>query len=150
MVWSDPNCTATIGGASNNEIFITLKPTVSGPVAVSSSDDSASETLTQTTTASILKSIAEQINATNWTTYGPVALTAAVVEPNMLVITAVPGADGNMVAFYQPDNNGNRRLYFSVPADAMSWNLSGGSSDNLSWHVHIDFGMLGWSDVDKV
>ncbi len=33
---------------------------------------------------------------------------------------------------------------------AANWNLSGGSSDNVSWHVHIDFTALGWSNVDKV
>ena len=38
------------------------------------------------------------------------------------------------------------RLYFT----ATNWNLSGGSSDNVSWHVHIDFTALGWSSVDKV
>jgi hypothetical protein len=51
-----------------------------------------------------------------------------------------------MVAFYQTDNNSSSRLYFS----ASDWNLSGGSSDNVSWHVHIDFTALGWSGVDKV
>jgi hypothetical protein len=69
-----------------------------------------------------------------------------VVLPNQLVITATPGADGNMVAFYQTDNNSSSRLYFT----AANWNLSGGSSDNVSWHVHIDFTALGWSSVDKV
>jgi hypothetical protein len=63
-----------------------------------------------------------------------------------LVVTAAPGADGNMVAFYQTDNNSSSRLYFT----ATNWNLSGGSSDNVSWHVHIDFTALGWSSVDKV
>ena len=42
---SDPNCTATTGGTYGNEIFITLKTGVSGPVAVSSSDGSAADTL---------------------------------------------------------------------------------------------------------
>src|SRR5207302_1259381 len=60
--------------------------------------------------------------------------------------TSAPGADGNMVAFYQTDNNTSSRLYFT----AANWNLSGGSSDNVSWHVHIDFTTLGWSNVDKV
>jgi hypothetical protein len=69
-----------------------------------------------------------------------------VVAPNQLVITATPGADGNMVAFYQTDNNVSSRLYLT----AANWNLSGGSSDNVSWHVHIDFSTLGWSNVDKV
>jgi len=129
-----------------NEIFITLKAGVSGPVAVSSSDGSAADTLTQTTAGSILQSIAQQINAVNWVQNGPVVISAAVVLPNQLVITATPGADGNMVAFYQTDNNGSSRLYFT----ASSWNLSGGSSDNVSWHVHIDFTALGWSNVDKI
>ena len=51
-----------------------------------------------------------------------------------------------MVAFYQTDNTSSSRLYFT----ASNWNLSGGSSDNVSWHVHIDFTTLGWSNVDKV
>jgi hypothetical protein len=37
-------------------------------------------------------------------------------------------------------------LYFS----ASDWNLSGGSSDNVSWHVHIDFTVLGWDNLDNV
>ena len=77
--------------------------------------------------------------------HGPAVLAATVVVPNQLVITATPGADGNMVAFYQTDNNSSSRLYFT----ATNWNLSGGSSDNVSWHVHIDFTALGWSSVDK-
>ena len=143
---SDPNCTATTGGASGNEILITLKPSVAGPVSVSSSDGSAADTLTQTTAASIIEAIAQQINAINWATNSSVALSAAVVMPNQLVVTAAPGADGNMIAFYQTDNTGGSRLYFTASA----WNLSGGSSDNVSWHVHIDFTVLGWSNVDKV
>jgi hypothetical protein len=45
---------------------------------------------------------------------GPAVLSAAVVLPNQLVITAAPGADGNMVAFYQTDNNSSSRLYFTA------------------------------------
>ena len=144
---SDPNCTATVGGQYNNEILITLKAGVAGPVAVSSSDGSAAASLTPgTNAATILNNIAGQINGTNWVLNGPAVLSAAVVLPNQLVVTAAPGADGNMVAFYQTDNNSSSRLYFT----ASNWNLSGGSSDNVSWHVKIDFTALGWSNVDKV
>jgi len=144
---SDPNCTATVGGQYNNEILITLKSGVAGPITVSSSDGSAAATLTQgTSAATVLSSIAGQINATNWVQNGPVVLSAAVVSPNQLIVTAAPGADGNMVAFYETDNNSSSRLYFT----ASNWNLSGGSSDNVSWHVHIDFTALGWNNVDKI
>src|ERR1039457_3440241 len=122
-------------GRLANEIFITLKPAVSGPVAVSSSDGSAADTLSQVSASTILQSIAQQINAVNWVQNGPAVLSASVVAPNQLVITAAPGADGNMVALYQTDNNSSSRLYFT----ATNWNLSGDSSDNVSWHVHIDF-----------
>ena len=143
---SDPTCTATTGGTYGNEIFITLKTGVAGPVAVSSSDGSAADSLSQVSAATILQSIGQQINAVNWVQNGPVVLSAAVVLPNQLVVTAAPGADGNMVAFYQTDNTGGSRLYFT----ASNWNLAGGSSDNISWHVRIDFTALGWSNVDKV
>ena len=144
---SDANCTATVGGQYNNEILITLKAGVAGPIAVSSSDGSAAASLTQgTSAATILNDIAGQINGTNWVLNGPAVLSAAVLLPNQLVVTAAPGADGNMVAFYQTDNNAGSRLYFT----ATNWNLSGGSSDNVSWHVRIDFTALGWSNVDKV
>ena len=143
---SDPNCTATTGGTYGNEIFITLKTGFAGPVAVSSSDGSAADSLSQVSAATILQSIAQQIKAVNWVQNGPVVLSAAVVLPNQLVVTAAPGADGNMVAFYQTDNTGGSRLYFT----AGNWNLAGGSSDNISWHVKIDFTALGWSNVDKV
>jgi hypothetical protein len=142
---SDPNCTATTGGAFGNEIFITLKPGISGPLAVSSSDGSASDTLTQTTAASILQSIADQINAVNWPANSTPALTAT-VSGSDLIITAAPGADGNMVAFYQTNNNSSSRLYYT----ASNWSLAGGSSDDVSWHVRINFSVLGWSNVDKV
>lgn len=103
---TDPNCTTTVGGQYNNEILITLKAGVAGPVAVSSSDGSAAASLTQgTAAATVLNNIANQINGTNWVLNGPAVLSAAVVAPNQLVITATPGADGNMVAFYQTDNN---------------------------------------------
>jgi hypothetical protein len=46
---TDPNCTATVGGQYNNEILITLKAGVAGPIAVSSSDGSAAASLTQGT-----------------------------------------------------------------------------------------------------
>ena len=144
---SDPSCMATVGGQYNNEILITLKAGVVGPIAVSSSDGSAAALLTQGTDAdTILNNIANQINGTNWVQNGPAVLSASVVLPNQLVITATPGADGNLVAFYQTDNNSTSRLYFT----GTNWNLSGGSSDNVSWHVHIDFTALGWSNVDKV
>jgi hypothetical protein len=143
---ADPNCTATTGGTYGNEIFITLKAGVAGPVAVSSSDGSGADSLSQVSAATILQSITQQINAVNWVQNGPVVLSAAVVLPNRLVITAAPGADGNMVAFYQTDNTGGSRLYFT----AGNWNLAGGSSDTVSWHVKIDFTALGWSNVDKV
>ena len=38
----DPNCTATAGGLPGNEITITLRAGIVGPVSVSSSDGSAS------------------------------------------------------------------------------------------------------------
>src|SRR5271166_2831010 len=60
---SDPNCTATTRGAYSNEIFITLKTGVAGPVTVSSSDGSVADTLSQVSAATILQSIAQQINA---------------------------------------------------------------------------------------
>src|ERR1019366_2931002 len=133
---TDPNCAATVGGQYNNEILITLKAGVAGPIAVSSSDGSAAASLTQgTSAATVLSNIAGQINGTNWGLNGPAVLEAAVVSPNQLVITATPGADGNMVAFYQTDNNSSARLYFT----ATNWNLSDGSSDNVYGHVHIDF-----------
>ena len=112
---TDPNCTATVGGQYNNEILITLKAGVAGPIAVSSSDGSAAASLTQgTNAATILNNIASQINGTNWVQNGPAVLSAAVVLPNQLVVTAAPGADGNMVAFYQTDNNSSSRLYFTA------------------------------------
>jgi len=95
-MFADPNCTATTGGTYGNEIFITLKTGVAGPVAVSSSDGSAADTLSQVSAATILQSIAQQINAVNWVQNGLVVLSAAVVLPNQLVITATPGADGKL------------------------------------------------------
>ncbi|MDE3166232.1 MAG: hypothetical protein KGN36_10525 [Acidobacteriota bacterium] len=125
---SDPNCTATTGGAYGNEIFITLKTGVAGPVAVSSSDGSAADSLSQVSAATILQSIAQQINAVNWVQNGPVFLSAAVVLPNQLVVTAAPGNASGM-AFYDADTQaaaqselGRALATFHTPNDDPSIN----------------------------
>jgi hypothetical protein len=129
---SDPNCTAA---TSSNILTLTLKAGVVGPVTVSSSDGSGSATLSSVTPQSICANIASQINATNWAVNGPVAL-SAVASGNQITITAEPGADGNMATFYELHKNTN--LYFT-PAAVQ---LAGGSSDNVKWHVTIDFSAL--------
>ena len=141
---SDPNCTAAIGGPDgDNDITITLKPGVQGPITVSSSDGSASAVLTAFDPAAVCSQLAGQINQTDWSQNGPVALSATAAG-NQITITAEPGADGNAVTFYELHASEN--LYFS-PATLQ---LAGGSSDNVRWHVTIDFGALGWTDVTKV
>ncbi len=140
---SDTNCTATAGGTDGNEITITLRAGIAGPIAVSSSDGSAAATLTAFDPAAVCSDIAGQINAMDWTANGPVAL-SAVASGNQLTITAEPGADGNAVTFYELHASSN--LYFS-PSTVQ---LAGGSSDNVPWHVTIDFGALGWTAVTKV
>jgi len=91
----------------------------------------------------ICQSLAAQISGTNWSANGPVALSAT-ASGNQITITAEPGADGNMVTLYELHKNSN--LYFT-PA---SLRLSGGSSDNVRWHVHVDFAELGWTDIQKL
>jgi hypothetical protein len=49
---ADPNCTAVVGGASSNEIVVSLRPGVAAAVTVSSSDGSAAATLTPLAMAS--------------------------------------------------------------------------------------------------
>jgi len=95
------------------------------------------------TPAQICQALATQINATNWSANGPVALSAAAFG-NQVQITAEPGSDGNMVTFYELHKNSN--LFFTPPAVQ----LSGGSSDNVTWHLHIDFSALGWNDIQKL
>jgi hypothetical protein len=141
---SDPNCTATVGqDGSTNDITIALKPGVQGPISVSSSDGSAAATLTAFDPAAVCSQLASLINNTDWGTYGPVLLSAT-ASGNQITITAEPGADGNAVTFYELHASEN--LYFSPSA----LQLAGGSSDNVRWHVAIDFGALGWTDVTKV
>jgi hypothetical protein len=48
------------------------------------------------------------------------------------------------VTFYELHKNSD--LYFT-PADVQ---LSGGSSDNVTWHVTVDFFSLGWTDIQKL
>lgn len=93
--------------------------------------------------AEICQALAGQINSTNWASNGPVALSAS-ASGNQITITAAPGADGNMVTLY--DLHKNTNLYFT-PA---SVRLSGGSSDNVTWHVHVDFSALGWTDIQRL
>ena len=91
----------------------------------------------------ICEALASQINATNWTTNGPVAL-SALAAGNQITITAAPGSDGNMVTLYELHKNSN--LYFTP----QSVRLGGGNSDNVQWHVHVDFSALGWMDIQKL
>ena len=141
---SDPNCTATVGADGNtNDITIALKTGVQGPISVSSSDGSAAATLTAFDPAAVCSQLATGINNVDWTTYGPVVLHAT-ASGNQITITAEPGADGNAVTFYELHASEN--LYFSPS----TLQLAGGSSDNVKWHLTIDFGALGWTDVTKV
>ena len=139
----DPNCTATLGGTYGNEITIALRATVAGPVSVSGSDGSAPATLTNVTPQMVCVNIASQINATDWVANGPVVL-SAIASANQITITAEPGADGNMVTFYELHKNAG--LYFT-PAAVQ---LAGGSSDNVTWHLSVDFSALGWTDLEKL
>ncbi len=79
----------------------------------------------------------------DWTTYGPVVFSAT-ASGNQITITAEPGADGNAVTFYEL--HASDELYFSPS----SVQLAGGSSGNVLWHMSIDFGALGWTNVTKV
>ncbi|PWU09264.1 MAG: hypothetical protein C5B51_06475 [Terriglobia bacterium] len=94
-------------------------------------------------TAEICSALAAQINGTDWTANGPVALSAA-ASTNQITIVAEPGTDGNMVTLYELHKNPN--LLFT-PAAVQ---LSGGSSDNVPWHVRVDFSALGWLDLQKL
>ena len=140
---NDPNCSATAGGAQGNEVTITLRSGVAGPIQVSSSDGSSPATLTGFDPAAVCSQLATQINGTDWTQNGPVALSAT-ASGNQITITAEPGADGNAVTFYELHAGSN--LYFSPS----TLQLAGGSSDDVRWHLTIDFGALGWTDVTKV
>ncbi len=139
----DPNCTAVAGGAQGNEITVSLRNGIQGPIAVSSSDGSSPATLTAFDGAAVCSQLASQINQTDWTQNGPVALSAA-ASGNQITITAEPCADGNAVTFYELHSS--TRLYFSPS----SVQLAGGSSDNVSWHIHVDFSALGWTDLTKI
>src|SRR5581483_6390986 len=69
------------------------------------------------TAEQICQAIADQINSTNWTANGPLAL-AALAEGNQITISAVPGADGNMVTLYELHKNSN--LFFTPQAVRLS------------------------------
>ena len=140
---NDPNCAATASAdGSTNDITITLRSGIQGPVTVSSSDGSAPATLVGFSASDVTTNLATQINQTDWTQHGPVSL-SAVANGNQLTITAAPGADGNAVSMYELHTDSN--LYFSPS----TLQLGGGSSDNVKWHITIDFGKLGWTDVTK-
>lgn len=95
------------------------------------------------TAGQICQALANQINATDWTGNGPVALCAAAAG-NQITITAEPGADGNTITLYELHKNAN--LFFTPEAVQ----LSGGTSDSVPWHVHVDFSALGWTDIQKL
>jgi phage tail sheath gpL-like len=140
---SDPNCTATAGGDQGNEITVALRPGIQGPIPVTSSDGSDGATLTGLSASEVCSNIADQINAVDWSANGPVALSATASE-NTVTITAEPGADGNAVTFYELHASDNLKF---TPATIQ---LAGGSSDNVLWHVSVDFDALGWTDLTKL
>ena len=96
------------------------------------------------TPATICGIIATQINGTDWTLNGPVAL-SAVASGGQVTITAAPGSDGNMVTIYELHKNAN--LYFTPATSAQ---LAGGSSDGVAWSVTVDFSVLGWTSIQKL
>jgi hypothetical protein len=145
----DPNCTAAAGGLAGNEITVTLRAGIVGPISVSSSDGSASASLKPVTAAQVCAAIVDQINHTNWNDNGPVALSAEAGTDSetgnaCITITAEPGVDGNSVTFYELHATSTLRF---TPDHVQ---LVGGSSDNLTWHVAIDFDALGWTDLQKL
>ena len=95
------------------------------------------------TPADVCAAIAAQINSINWNANGPVTLYASAAGSE-ITISAEPGGDGNMVTFYELHKNAN--LFFTPAAVE----LSGGGSDNVPWHVHADFSLLGWNDIQKL
>jgi hypothetical protein len=146
---SDPNCTATAGSLQGNEITIKLRDGVVTPVSVSSTDGSAEATLIPIPASAVCESIADQINAIDWAANGPVMLSAeagtdAETGNACITITAEPGVDGNSVAFYELHHNDHMRF---TPDHVR---LAGGVSDDLTWHVAIDFDALGWTDLQKL
>jgi hypothetical protein len=140
---NDLNCTAVAGGAQGNEITISLRAGIQGPITISSSDGSSSATLTGFDAAAVCSQLATLINQTDWSQNGPVALSAA-ASGSQVRITAEPGADGNAVTFYELHSSTD--LYFT-PAAVQ---LAGGSSYNVAWHIHVDFSALGWTDLTKM
>ena len=145
----DPNCTAVAGGPSGNEITIMLRPGIVGPVNVSSSDGSASATLKPVTAAQVCSAIADQINQTTWSENGPVGLSAvagtdAETGNACITITAEPGVDGNSVTFYELHASDTLRF----TPDHLR--LAGGVSDDVTWHIAVDFDALGWTELQKL
>jgi|SRR5579871_1248515 len=94
-------------------------------------------------TADVCATIAGYVNNTDWSKNGPVALLATSAG-SQITITAEPGADGNAVTLYELHKNTN--LFFTPT----SVQLAGGISDNVSWHFHVDFSSLGWTNVQKL
>lgn len=87
--------------------------------------------------------LAGYITTQDWIANGPVVLSAQ-ADGAVITITAAPGADGNMVAFYQI--NGTSTLL----ATSTNWQLSGGSSDSVLWSATANFSALGWFSIQKL
>jgi hypothetical protein len=119
------------------------------PVSVSSTDGSAEATLVPIPASAVCESITDQINNVDWAANGPVMLSAeagtdAETGNACVTITAGPGVDGNSVAFYELHANDHLRF---TPDHVR---LAGGVSDDLTWHVAINFDALGWTDLQKL
>ena len=62
-----------------------------------------------------------------------------------VTITAAPGADGNTGTLYVTQEGSGIAI---TPTGATT--LTGGSSDNVSWHVKIDFSAAGWTNLQRL
>ncbi|MEB2361906.1 MAG: hypothetical protein OZ929_11260 [Bryobacterales bacterium] len=141
-VTADPDVTPSIGSAGYM-VKVTRKLDT-GVTTNISSIWGGSDTIWQVKPATVLRSIRDQINNTNWSGLGVLIPLSATVSGNQISITAErPGVDGNMVRLYELRKNGN--LYFSPGV----LHLSGGSSD-ATWRVAIDFSAEGITDIQKL
>jgi hypothetical protein len=136
--------TGTIDTGAVNQVNLRGKKDDGLPVSISATPNGIVNTIFGVTAVTVTRTIADQINSTNWVNLGVLLPLTAVAAGNSLKLAcARPGEDGNMLRLYSVSKNSRLRTVQDTAA------FSGGVSDAV-WRVTIDFSARGIADIRQM
>ena len=91
----------------------------------------------------VAQALAGQINNVDWGAYGVILPLSAQVNGSQILVSTVPGYDGNMISMYAVSPSERLR------ADPSDLPFSGGTSDT-TWRITLDFEALGVPQIHKM